>query len=154
MSFFLVVSFYVVTLWLIVRYRRQLAKMFVRLLSSVTGSAFVAAIIFSIIEEGVLNLASGTLFVLIATVPVLAIFVLVVGKLGQLLRAKSIRYPLLGLLVVGTLFEVFLGGHRENFQDPESAGVLIFGILLTLLTYTYVSIVSLTILIEGEKLQS
>ena len=93
MSFFLTVGFYVVTLWLIVRYRRELSRLFMKLPLSLTWVAFVAAILFSIIEEGVLNLASGTLFVLVATVPVLAIFVLVAGKLGRLFRARSIRYP-------------------------------------------------------------
>ena len=118
-----------------------------------TGAAFVAAIFFSIIEEGVLNLVSGNLFVLVVTVPVLAIFVLVAGRLGRLLHAKSIRYPLIGLLVAGLLFEASLGGHSKGFQHPDSVGILVFGIFLTFLTYAYVSIVSLTIAIEGESLK-
>lgn len=147
------VGFYAVTLWLIVRYRRELARLFMKLPFSKKVPAFVAAIFFSVIEEGVLNLASGTLIVLIATVPVLVIFVLIAGKLGRLFRAESIRYPLIGLLTAGLLFEVFLGGHRENFQHPDSLGIFIFGIALTLITYAYVSIVSLTVAIEGERLK-
>lgn len=153
MSFFLTVGFYIVTLWLIVRYRRNLSVHFLKLPFSISGTSFIAAIIFSIIEEGVLNLASGTLFVLVATVPVLAIFVFVAGKLGRLFHAKRIRYPFIGLLTAGLLFEAFLGGHREGFQNPESVGTLVFGIVLTLITYAYVSLVSLTIMIEGEELR-
>ena len=153
MSFFLVVGFYAVTLWLIARYRRRLSRLFMRLPLPVMGAAFVAGIFFSIIEEGVLNLPSGTLVVLIVTVPVLAIFVFVAGKLGQLFHAKSIRYPFIGLLAAGLLFEAFLGGHSEGFQHPDSLGTLVFGIVLTFVTYAYVSLVSLTIAIEGENLK-
>lgn len=153
-SFFLTVGFYVVTLGLIIRYRRSLSRMFLRLPHSLTSISFITAILFSIVEEGVLNLASGTLFVLVATVPVLAIFVFVAGKIGRLFHAKSIKYPLIGLLSAGLLFEAFLGGHREGFQHPDSTGTLIFGIFLTIVTYAYVSLVSLTIAIEGEDLKT
>ncbi len=153
MSFLLVISFYIVTLWLIVRYRRELSRLFMKLPFPLTGTAFVAAIFFSIIEEGVLNLASGTLIVLVATVPVLAILVLTAGMLGRMFHAKRIQYPLIGLLTAGLLFEAFWGGHRQGFQHPDSLGTLVFGIALTFITYAYISIVSLTILIEGEDLK-
>lgn len=154
MSFFLTVGFYIVTSWLIIRYRRSISRVFLRLPFSLTSTSVIAAIFFSIIEEGVLNLASGTLIVLVMTVPVLAVFVFVAGKLGRLFHAKSIRYPFVSLLSAGLLFEAFLGGHREGFQHPESEGVFIFGIVLTLITYAYVSLVSLTIMIEGESLKT
>lgn len=154
MSFFLVVGFYVVTLWLMARHRHALARLFMRARFPPTGAALLAAITFSTIEEGVLNLTSGTLVVLVATVPVLTLFVFVVGKVGQWTGAKTIRYPLIGLVTTGLLFESFLGGHREGFQHPESLGTLVFGIALTLITYSYVSIVSLTIAIEGTNLKA
>ena len=148
MTFFLTVGFLGTTLWLIARYRLAIADAFYRLPVSPRWAAVIAAAVFSIIEEASINLASGTLPVLLGTVPPLVLFTVVFGTLGRRCRARTIRYPLLALMLFGVLFEATVGGHRHAFQHPESAGVLIVGVGLAAMTYAYTAMVGLTMLIE------
>lgn len=151
MSFFLTITAYLVSFAAIVRYRERLGSWFMRKFRTRTRAALGAAFVFSLFEEGIINASSGTLHVLVATVPVLMVFVFSVGKLGQFFAARRITWPLVMLMVAGLVFEATVGGAHEGFQHPESPAILIFAIALTLLTYAYCGLVALTIMIGRDE---
>lgn len=151
MSFFLTIGAYLVSFGAILRYRRRVADWFLRSFKTRVGAALSAAVVFSVLEEGILNAASGSLIVLVATVPVLVVFVFVVGKLGQLFGAHGITWPLITLMLAGLLFEATVGGAREGFQHPTSPGMLLFALALTFFTYAYCGLIALTIMNERSE---
>jgi hypothetical protein len=151
MVFLITFGFLVITLGLIAKYRSQLADFFFKLPVPPTGAAIIAALVFSVIEEASINIASGTVHVLVGTVPPLVFFVFAFGKLGQIFHAKTIRYPLIALMFFGIFFEAFAGGSSERFQNPDSAGILVFGVVFCAITYAYTSIVGLTVMIERKR---
>lgn len=153
MSFLVTLGFLVISLGLIFTYRSRLANLFLRIPAPPTVAALLAALVFSVIEEASINIASGTLYVLIGTVPPLVFFVFAFGKLGQIFRAKTIRLPLIALILFGTCFEIFAGGASESFLHPPSASMFVFGIVFCVITYAYTALVALTIMIErGRRL--
>jgi hypothetical protein len=142
MPFLIVVTTMSTAFVLTAVHRARLAKLFLRMPLSKTPIAFMAAVLFAAIEEAAINVESGTLVVLLATVPVLAIETLIFGKVFQWFRVRRLRYPL------GILFEWTVGGSSESFQSLPLGPLLLFGIAWTVLSYAFIAIVPFTILLK------
>ena len=148
MPFLIVVTAMSTAFVLTAVHRRRLARLLLRMPFSKTPVAFMAAVLFAAIEEAAINVASGTLIVLIATVPVLAIETLIFGKVFQWFRVRRLRYPLVAFVIFGILFEWTVGGASESFQSLPLGPLLLFGIAWAGLTYAFIAVVPFTILLE------
>jgi hypothetical protein len=148
MPFLIVVTTMSTAFVLTAVHRARLAKLFLRMPLSKTPIAFMAAVLFAAIEEAAINVESGTLVVLLATVPVLAIETLIFGKVFQWFRVRRLRYPLVAFVIFGILFEWTVGGSSESFQSLPLGPLLLFGIAWTVLSYAFIAIVPFTILLK------
>tara|TARA_Y100000310_G_scaffold341966_1_gene443112 strand:+ start:2407 stop:2865 length:459 start_codon:yes stop_codon:yes gene_type:complete len=149
LGFFLDILILSLTFILIIKYREKIAKLFKKIPLSKFPVYLISSIPFMIFEENI-NCAPSGCVLIPWTIPFLLLFVLVLGLIVRRLKPKSLKYPLIGFLIFGILWEVLIGGLRNQLTiiGPALYSFMIFWVALS---YAYIVIVPLTILLNQKK---
>lgn len=142
------IIFLSLTFVLVVVFRKKLAESFIRIKLPKLLLYAISSLPFMLIEENVNCLPSGCVLVP-WTIPFLMSFVLILGIITMKLDPKSIKYPLLGFIASGVLWETLVGGLRGRLPIVGPT-FYVFMVFWVGLSYAYFVIVPLTIIIEKD----
>ncbi len=124
-----------------VRWRLSLAGLFQRLPFPTIIQYLICALPFIIIEEAVNCIECFPL-----TIIWLSVYMLILGVIVQKIRATNIVQILLIFSVIGTVWEVAAGGAKDIPALPLPLAV--FMLIWTAISYSFLAIVPLTILVK------
>ncbi|MFH1586693.1 MAG: hypothetical protein ABID38_02460 [Candidatus Diapherotrites archaeon] len=137
-----------ITFILIVKFRKEISKLFMVLPLPKFLIYLISSLPFMLFEENINCLPTGCELIP-WTIPFLLLFVLVLGLIIRHLKLKNMIFPLIGFTIFGILFEMIIGGLRDQLSVIGPMAYIFF-IFWVGLSYAYLVIVPLTILLEEK----
>ncbi len=138
-----------VTFILIILFRKNIARLFMRIPLPNFLVYLISSIPFIIFEENINCLPTGCL-ILPPTIPLLLIFVLVLGLIVRFAKIKNILAATIGFSIFGIIFEYVIGVSSAQLQALGGL-FAIFMIIWVGISYAYLVVVPLIILLESKK---
>lgn len=141
-----------VPFYLIIKYKRPIASWFRRWPLPKSVIWLVSAIPFILFEENI-NCAPTGCQIIPETIPILMIFVLILGLFVKFLKVKNIHRAIVIFSILGVIFELTLGAAAAPFL---ALPLLLFISLAiwTAISYAFLVIVPMTILTEESLWRS
>ena len=137
------------TLYLIIKYRQPIARWFLQWRLPRFIIFLLSSVPFILFEENINCLPSGCK-IIPPTVPILLIFVFILGLFIRLLKVRRTGLAIAVFSLLGFSFELFKGASAAEFQ-ALSPGWFVFFSIWTVLGYAYIVIVPVTILAENSN---
>lgn len=138
-----------ITFILIIIFRKKLVKLFLLIPLPNFLIYLISSLPFMLIEENINCLPTGCLL-FPPTIPLLLIFVAVLGLIAKLTKIKRILLTTIIFSIFGVLFEFVLGATNAQLQ-ALGWPFKIFMVFWVGISYAYLVVVPLKILVEGSK---
>lgn len=146
------VPFIIISFILIVKYRAGLANLFQRMSFKTFTIFALSSIPFSLVEENINCMQSGCL-IFPPTIPILLIFVIILGLIVKAAKPKSILMPTIAFSLFGAIFEFGIGGANVALLALPPV-FMVFMFIYVGISYAYLVIIPLTILLRGMRNKS
>jgi len=137
-----------ITFFLIIKFREKLTNLFFKININQFLLFILSSIPFMIVEENINCLPTGCVFIP-WTIPFLIIFVSILGFITIKSKTKNIKFPLIGFISFGVLWEVLIGGLRGQL-NAIGIPFYLFMIFWVALSYAYLVIIPLKILLRNK----
>lgn len=151
MSVLIPLALYVIVFGLVVAKRTQLTQFFLRKSGGTFRAVLLSGLFFSFLEEGTVNLFGSPVVLLVTVPTLTVILLLVGYGLVRLKPNVSWRKAVVANVFAGLIFELLIGQLGQSLRANGLNGAALVGFALNIFAYTYIAIIPFSILFSPPK---